>query len=467
MATFTPYVNTYERKDKKRRVHILICAGEDDKCYMDTGIYVVRGQLSKDLKSIKDKYVLSTVLDKIKECERTVIQDLGSQLSSFTSKQIKAHLEAKYNTPAFIDFVKFAREYIKELLEEGEAAKSSDDGRNKKKKRALHIQTTINAFVDKFGKEYDITRLFPETLIDFERYLRAERIISRRNQFGVDVKTKRSPLTDTGVHDYMIDIQVVFKAAIAKYNNKNRGITPIKNDPFDGYKIPKANSYSGKKRNIEVEKIRRIIEYDGKGRAKLARDCYLLSLFLVGINSVDLYEIGCDCIFDGRVSYNRSKTEGRRPDKAFISIKIEPEAEKIINEYRDSAFKKRAFRFYRNYADASGFNAAINKGLKAMAMDINKSINDEIEAANDETIISKLKGEKIPESIDYYSARHSWATIVKNNLGYSKYIIAECLNHAVDNLRSTDRYIEKEFNWIDDINRKFIDFVYGKKESPA
>ena len=464
MATFTPYVNTYERKDKKRRVHILICVNEDDKCYMDTGIYVVRGQLSKDLKSIKDKYILSTVLDKIKACEMTIIQDFGAELSSFTSKQIKAHLEAKYNTPAFIDFVKFSRGYIKELLEIGESTKSEEDGRNKKKKRALHIQTTVNAFVDKFGKEYDITRLFPETLIEFEKYLRSDRIISRKNQFGKEVKTKRKPLSDTGVHDYMVDIQVLFKAAVRKFNNKNRGVVPIKNDPFDGYKVPKPNPYSEKKRNIEVEKIRRIIEYNGKGRAKLARDCYLLSLFLVGVNSVDLYEMSIDCIKDGRVSYNRSKTEDRRSDKAFISIKIEPEAQEIMDDYND-IFKKRVFRFYRNYSDASVFNASINKGLKIMAQEINKKIDEEISLANGDEA-ERLKNEKIPESIDYYSARHSWATIVRNDLGYSKYIIAECLNHAVDSLRSTDRYIEKGFKWIDDINRKFIDFVMDKKESP-
>ncbi len=91
MATFTPYVNTYERKDKKRRVHILICAREDDKCYMDTGIYVVKGQLSKDLKSIKDKYILSTVLDKIKEwfqfylssIKRMVYEWLNSDMTLF------------------------------------------------------------------------------------------------------------------------------------------------------------------------------------------------------------------------------------------------------------------------------------------------------------------------------------------------------------------------------------------------
>lgn len=58
---------------------------------------------------------------------------------------------------------------------------------------------------------------------------------------------------------------------------------------------------------------------------------------------------------------------------------------------------------------------------------------------------------------------YTQGSIVRNNLGYSKYIIAECLNHSVDNLKSTDRYIEKEFKWIDEINRKFIDYVLYEK----
>ena len=45
----------------------------------------------------------------------------------------------------------------------------------------------------------------------FEEFLCSERTIVRVNQFGREVTTKRKPLTDTGVHDYMADIRAVFK----------------------------------------------------------------------------------------------------------------------------------------------------------------------------------------------------------------------------------------------------------------
>ena len=136
MPTFTPVVNNYERKkDKKHKVSILIYVSEGDKCYLDTGLYVVKGQFTKDYR-LKDKYVLSAVLDKIKECEEIILKDLGAKISSYTSKRIKSYLESKQNTATYIDFIAFARQYIKELLEE-DIRKSRRYIRRKKFHRAV------------------------------------------------------------------------------------------------------------------------------------------------------------------------------------------------------------------------------------------------------------------------------------------------------------------------------------------
>lgn len=457
MATFNVYIAPESRTiDQKYKVCIRITQYRKH-AYLSTGFYVVRQQLNKEMK-LKDKHVLKTVLDKIEECENTVLQELGNKASSYTAQQLKIYLETKFNTITYINFIDFARQYIKDLLEEGEKAKKDSGDRNKKEKRAKHIQTTINAFEDKFGKTFDITSLQSETLKEFEKHLRSRRIIVRINQFGNEVKIKREPLTNTGIHDYMVDIQTVFNAACKKYNKKSQGIVIIHNNPFEEYKIPKANSGITQNKNAEIAKIRRIFEYKGEGRAKLGRDCYMLSFFMAGINSVDLYEAKYSCLENERFAYNRSKTEDRRPDNAFISIKIEPEAQTIMEQYKDS-LKKRAFLFYRMYANSDGFNAAINIGLKKMREDINTQIDKEIA----EEKIKELNALKIGKSLTYYSARHSWATIVRNELGYSTHIIAECLNHSVDTLKVTDRYIKKEFTWIDEINRKVIDYVlYGK-----
>lgn len=434
MPVFTPFVSPYERKkDKKHRVYIHIHVSKTDKTNLDTGIYVVKQQLNKDMQ-IKDRNVLRVVLDKIKECEDIILSSLGSRISSCSAEYIKNFLEKKLGSVSAIDFIEFSRKYISDLLETGNINKKHSTDRNKKEKRAKHIQTSLNAFVDKFGNKFDITTLTSDDLRSFEKYLRSPRTIIRLNQFGDSVKTKRKPLTDTGVHDYMTDIKLLFTEAQKKYNDLEYDIIAINNNPFAKYKIPDAGK--PKSHCVDVGFIKSIHDYNPSGiREKLARDMYLLSFFLIGINSVDLFEMKSDCIRKKRLEYRRSKTSDRRDDEAFISIKIEKEAMMILKKYLDPD-KKRLFSFHHSYADADAFNKAINIGL----LQIRKKM-------------------KIKNTITYYSARHAWATIVRNSLGYSKYIVAECLNHVVDSLKVTDRYIQKEFAWMDEINRKVIDYV--------
>ena len=441
MPVFTPLVSPYERKkDKKHRVYIHIHVSKTDKTNLDTGIYVVRQQLNKDMQ-IKDRDVLRVVLEKIKECEDVILNHFGSRISSCSAEYIKNFLEKKSGTACAIDFIEFSKKYINDLLEIGNMNKQSSSDRNKKEKRAKHIQTSLNAFIDRFGNKFDITKLTSDDLKGFERYLRSARTIVRKNQFGNPVKTRRRPLTDTGVHDYLTDIKLLFTEAQKKYNDLEYDIIAISNNPFAKYKIP--DSGKPKSRCANASLIKDMYVYEPSGiREKLAKDMYLLSFFLIGINSVDLFEMKADCIKNGRIEYKRSKTTDRRDDEAFISVKIEAEAMSVLKKYMDPS-KKRLFSFYRSYANADAFNKAINIGL----LQIQKKL-------------------KIKDTITYYSARHTWATIVRNSLGYSKYIVAECLNHLVDSLKVTDRYIKKEFDWMDDINRKVIDYVlYNKSGS--
>lgn len=86
----------------------------------------------------------------------------------------------------------------------------------------------------------------------------------------------------------------------------------------------------------------------------LGRDIGLLSFFLIGINTVDLYN--CTGIRNGRLIYNRTKTKNRRQDKAKIDIRIEPEALALIEKYRDPT-GVRLFEFHRKYANSDIFNA--------------------------------------------------------------------------------------------------------------
>ena len=68
-------------------------------------------------------------------------------------------------------------------------------------------------------------------------------------------------------------------------------VTVIKNDPFMRYKAPKQVMKKGV-RALTMEDILKVYHYQGyepKGRAQLARDCFILSFCLMGMNSADLY----------------------------------------------------------------------------------------------------------------------------------------------------------------------------------
>ena len=118
----------------------------------------------------------------------------------------------------------------------------------------------------------------------------------------------------------------------------------------------------------------------GLRRQELARDVFMLSFFLVGMNTVDMFNVPYASRKNGRITYQRSKTKDRREDHAEISIKIEPEAERLMKKYADPD-KVRLFLFYKLYSDSSTFNGAVNKGFKRILQEVNQSVKLEIKEA--------------------------------------------------------------------------------------
>ena len=94
--------------------------------------------------------------------------------------------------------------------------------------------------------------------------------------------------------------------------------------------------------------------------------------------------------------------------------------------------------FYQYYADEKDFNKAINYGLKEIC-----------------TILEI-------DDLEYYAARHSWATIALNKAGIDKYIVHAALNHIDDAMKVTDIYIERDFVNENKANTKVAKYVFGK-----
>lgn len=63
------------------------------------------------------------------------------------------------------------------------------------------------------------------------------------------------------------------------------------------------------------------------------------------------------------------------------------------------------------------------------------------------------------DDLEFYAARHTWATIASNEAGVDKYTVHTALNHVDENMRVTDIYIAKSWDSIDAANRKVLDYV--------
>ena len=76
-----------------------------------------------------------------------------------------------------------------------------------------------------------------------------------------------------------------------------------------------------------------IYHYDAVpgSRVQMARDCFILSFCLMGMNSVDMYM--ATKLEKGVLKYKRAKTKDRRADEAYIEVKIHPFIKPLMKRY--------------------------------------------------------------------------------------------------------------------------------------
>ena len=220
------------------------------------------------------------------------------------------------------------------------------------------------------------------------------------------------------------------------YNDEDNNIIRIRHS-LRKYTAPRQNV--AQKRALPVSDIINIINLPYLDtptrngcpcRRDMAKDCFIMSFCLMGMNSVDMYNAKD---FDGEMlTYERTKTKDRRSDNALIAVKVHPFIKKLIEKYRG---KEYLFTFRKRYSSAADFNRALNIGLKEIGRELNI------------------------DNLQFYSARHSMATVAVNEVGISKYVVNDMLNHVEPSMKVTDLYIKKDFTTINEANFKLIDYV--------
>lgn len=197
--------------------------------------------------------------------------------------------------------------------------------------------------------------------------------------------------------------------------------------PFRKFKLTPEPT---RKRALTAQKLRAVFDAQVMPHEERYRDCFKLSFLLCGINAVDLCRLGKDAVVNGRVEYRRAKTH------RLYSIKLEPEAQELIDKYAGKDW-------LLNYHDGC-------KSYRSFYMRADKCISK----------IGKSLG---CVGLTSYWARHSWATIA-SSLDIPKETIAAALGHGGNTV--TDIYIDFDQAKVDRANRKVIDYVlHGDQES--
>ena len=389
---------------------------------VSTDLFATDSDLTSDLK-LKEESIVKQEADRLVLHYRTMVNSLHFDSENCDVSEIVNRLLCKEEAEKPIDFIAFSKKWISETTIKGKD----------------NYTTALNSFIRFLGKEeLEIKKITVDLLEQYRDY-----IINVRNERvkALQAEGKRVP-SNRCLSLYLMSLRHLYGEAQRIYNKPDKGLMRIPHTPFEYFKIPKQEAT--RKRAVTPQQIKAIwsLPYQNihKGvkhtcRPDLAKDCFILSFCLMGINSADLYN--ATLLRDNRLVYCRTKTKERRLDKAKMEVVVPDMVLPIIEKYRDTT-GQRLFRFYKDYRDHKAFNKAINKGLKEIGDQLN--IDD----------------------LEFYAARHSWATIALNKCGIDKYTVHAALNHVDESMRVTDIYIERDFVNENKANAKVIKYVFGK-----
>lgn len=404
MATFKPEVRMDNlRSDNTYSIRIRITHNRKVK-RIPTSIYVDKKEVTKSGK-IKNQQIIDQLEDIVREYRKKVTA-LSVAIEVMTIDELTEYLTKKDETLK-VDFFEFSEKWI---------AKNKD-------KHGIQIFVSMLNTLEKFlgRRRLDFKEINYRFLKSFEEHLGQRRRLSL----------------------YMGKIRHLYNEAKLEYNDEEYGRILIPWSPFAKYSIP--NIEPTKDRTLTAEQIRQIYELPYKPNRfpsrpcayNVAKDVFILSFCLMGMNTADLYL--CEELAESKgrytITYNRAKTSARRSDKARISVDIHPFLVPLFEKYRNPR-KGKIFSFVNRYCDYTQLNKSVNKGLK----EVGKAIGI--------------------DDLEFYAARHTFATIARNKLGYDKSTVGEALNHVEKENKITDIYIQKDFSIINKLNKEVIEYVF-------
>jgi site-specific recombinase XerD len=351
---------------------------------------------------------------------------------SAKAKQLNEYLQGRLG---------YAQSTLRRLIMLGDMQSLSDkelrscldpSAKEEKEPAAILVSDQFNSFIDRRNKP-GTANVYRETLTKISKYHDLDKLkfedITVAWLKDFESRLRRDGLAVNSVARHLRDIRAVYNDAI-DYN-----IISLASYPFRRFKI---THEATAKRSLTLEQLRQLRDYPCEPHHEKYRDLFMLIFYLGGINLVDLLHI--KEITNGRIEYRRAKTS------ALYSIKVEPEAQEIIDKYKGVNQLLFPLDRYANYKD---FLHRMNRNLREMG-------TAEIVPRKNGRLGKKEKTGLFPGLSSYWS-RHTLATLMAE-IDIPMETIGKVLGHS-DSKSVTAIYVKFDQKKIDRAMRDVIDYV--------
>jgi len=361
-------------KDGRHKVRIAI-RHKHCTCYIVTR-YVVEESQFKNGRVVRHpeaSSINSSLRNMLNEYQERL--DAISNVDNYTCKQVKEIITQNKVSSGHSTLDAVAKEYIGEFRQEG------------RNTYATLVERSVRYFKEFLRGDINLSDITPQTVVMFTRWL------------------KKNGKNEAYISTIIAHIRSIINRAVSDMY--------VRYDisPFCSCKSVQAPV---RQLDLPVEDIIRIRNVSlEKKKLLMARDLFLLSFYLGGMNLIDIMRY--DFRMKDRVEYVRAKSSGRTAGENVTSVIIHPLARMIIDRWMNRRTGKLDFGYKYTYHN---FSQYVGYCIKEVAV---------------------LAGVK--ERVSFYSARKSFAQYA-SELGIPDGIIDYCLGHS-DRKRGILRYYTK------------------------
>ena len=329
---------------------------------------------------------------------RNLLNDYDERLEripspdDYTCKELRDLLKSMRPHSSTATFSQVSEQYQKELTEDGRGS------------YAGMLQNSLRLFRDFSGGDMFLSEISTVTISEFERWL------------------KRKGLSQTYTSMTLSMTRTIINRAIRAQ------LVTYQLHPFAYWKRPADEE---REIDISVEELAAIRDSQPKlKKQRIARDLFMLSYYLGGINLIDLLNIDFRGV--SVLEYVRHKSRNTKTSDKRISFTIQPEAKELIRKWTNRNTGKLDFGYKFSYKNFLQF---ITRSIKSLAKDLD---------------IQNYK------KVCYYTARKSF---VQHgfDLGISLEVLEYCIGQSVKNNRPIFNYLKIMRKHADVAIRQILD----------